>query len=94
MAVIVAVRVVVPDLLVTANVAEVLPAKTVTLEGTVATLVLLLDNVTVAPPTAAGPVSVIVAVEVAPPRNDVGFKERVEAAALLIVNDVVRFARL
>ena len=56
------------------KVALVLPAGMVTLEGTVATLVLLLLSVTRAPPLGAGPLSVTVPVEGVPPRTLVGFK--------------------
>jgi len=59
---------------VTVNVAVVAPATTVTLAGTVAAAVLLLDSVTTAPPAGAAPLSVTVPVEVPPPVTDVGFK--------------------
>jgi hypothetical protein len=51
----------------TVKVALVLPACTVTLDGTVATDVLLLVSVTVAPLEGAAPVSVTVPVELLPP---------------------------
>ena len=55
------------------NVAVVALATTVTLAGTCAAVVLLLDSVTTAPPAAAGPVNVTVTVELAPPGTDAGF---------------------
>src|SRR6202045_4296910 len=50
-------------LVLTVNVALVAPAATVTLEGTVAAAVLLLESVTCAPPGGAGPLNVTVPVE-------------------------------
>jgi hypothetical protein len=61
-------------------------AGTVTLAGTWAIEVLLLDNATTAPPAGAGPVSVTVAVEVFPPVTDVGFMVRELRAAAETVN--------
>ena len=52
------------------------PEGTTTLLGTVATNLLLLDNVTDVPVAGAGPSKVIVAVEGIPTRTDVGFKVR------------------
>jgi hypothetical protein len=49
------------------------PAATVTLPGTVAAMVSLLDNEMTAPPAGAGPPSVTVAVEELPPLTLVGF---------------------
>ena len=57
---------------VTVNVRLVLPAATVTLEGTVATAVLLLDSVTTAPPLGAAALRVTVPVEELPPTTVVG----------------------
>lgn len=51
----------------TVNVALVNPAATVTLEGTVAADVLLLESATTDPPAGAGPLSVTVPVEELPP---------------------------
>jgi hypothetical protein len=48
------------------------PAATVTLAGTVAAAVMLLDRDTTAPPAAAGPLSVTVPVEAVPPATVVG----------------------
>jgi hypothetical protein len=56
---------------VTANVAVVAPAATVTLAGTVADA-LLLERVTTAPPVGAAALSVTVPVELAPPTRLVG----------------------
>lgn len=55
------------------NVALVCPDCTATLDGTVATVVLLLDRVTLAPPDGAAPVKVTVPVELFPPLTLVGF---------------------
>ena len=56
------------------NVALVAPAATVTLDGTVAAAVLLLESPIVAPPTGAAPLSVTVPVEdCVPPTTLVGF---------------------
>lgn len=57
---------------VTVTVALVAPAGTVTLAGTVATAVLLLESVTSAPPDGAAAVNVTVPVEELPPTTDVG----------------------
>ena len=62
-------------LVLTVKDAVVAPAATVTLEGTVAAAVLLLESATCAPPVGAGPLSVTVPVEEFPPVTLVGFTE-------------------
>ena len=69
------------DAVVTLNVAVVLPANTVTVEGTAALLELLLDKATTKPPVVAGAVSVTVPTELLPPRTLVGLGDRAESAA-------------
>src|SRR6266850_2249801 len=64
-----------------ANVALVLPAAIVTLAGTVAALVLLLDSVMTAPPAGAALVSLAVPCEAVPPVTLVGFTETDESDA-------------
>jgi hypothetical protein len=61
---------------VTGNVAVVLPPGTVTLGGTLATEMLLLDSDTTAPPLGAGPLSVTVPVEPSPATTEDGFTDR------------------
>src|SRR5207253_9186637 len=79
---------------VTPKFAPVAPAATVTLAGTVATVGLLLDNVTMAPPVGATAVKVTVPVLGAPPPTLVGLtvtEDRVGAAAAgLTVSATVR----
>jgi hypothetical protein len=65
----------------TLKVALVEPAGTVTLAGTVATAVLLLESVTMAPPVGAGPLRVTVPCEEPPPVTEVGFRTS-EAAVI------------
>ena len=65
-------------LVLTVKDALVAPAATVTLEGTVATAVLLLESATCAPPVGAGPLSVTVPVEEFPPVTLAGFRESEE----------------
>src|SRR2546422_11475374 len=67
-------------LVLTVNVALVAPAATVTLEGTLAAVVLLLESVTTAPPVGAAPLSVTVPVEEFPPATLVGFRVSKERA--------------
>ena len=57
----------------TVNVVLVVPAATVTLNGTIAAAVLLVESATVAPPAGAGPLNVTVPVEGVPPMTLVGF---------------------
>ena len=61
-------------LVLTVNVALVAPAATVTLAGTWATVVLLLESVTCAPPVGAGPLNVTAPVDEFPPTTLVGFR--------------------
>ena len=74
---------VVTTLVLIVNEALVAPAATVTLEGTLATVGLLLETATCAPPAGAGSVSVMVPVEdCTPPTTLVGFKVNDERAAV------------
>jgi hypothetical protein len=66
----------------TVKVALVLPAGTVTLDGTVATEVLLLESETTTPPEGAPELRVTVPVELFPPLTLVGFKVREERVTL------------
>ncbi len=61
-------------LVLTVNVALLAPAATVTLAGTVATAVLLLESVTTAPPEGAAALKLTVPVEEFPPTTEVGFR--------------------
>jgi|SRR5467141_2899927 len=65
-------------LVLTVKVALVAPAGTVTLEGNLAAVVLLLESVTCAPFAGAGPLIVTVPVEEFPPVTLVGFTESEE----------------
>jgi len=65
-------------LVLTVNVALVAPAATVTLDGTLAAVVLLLESVTTAPPEGAAPLNVTVPVEEFPPVTPAGFTESEE----------------
>ena len=76
-------------LVVMVKVAVVAFAATVTLAGTCAAVVLLLDRVTTAPFAGAGPFSVTVAVEVFPPITDVGLRTSELRVAALTVNVAV-----
>jgi len=70
-------------LVLTVNVALVAPATTVTLDGVLATFVLLLESVTTAPPDGAAPLSVTVPVEdCVPPTTLVGFSVSEESVGV------------
>jgi hypothetical protein len=69
------------EAVVTLKVALVKPAATVTLTGTWAAVVLLLERVTTAPPEGAAPLRLTVPVELLPPRTLVGFNVTEERAA-------------
>jgi hypothetical protein len=70
------------------NVAVVAPGAIVTLLGTAAVAVLLLPNVTSAPPAGAGPFSVTVPVDELPPTTDVGLNFTELRVAPVTVNVV------
>lgn len=69
----------------TVNVALVAPATTVTLAGTRAAVVLLLESATCAPPDGAAPLNVTVPVEEFPPTTLVGFSVNEERETLAVV---------
>ena len=66
-------------LVLTVNVALVVPAATVTLAGTRATVVLPLESATCAPPLGAGPLNVTVPVDELPPTTLVGLSVSAES---------------
>jgi hypothetical protein len=77
-------------LVLTANVALVLPVATVTFAGAVAAVVLLLVRLTTAPPAGAAPLRVTVPVELLPPVTLVGFSVSEETvSATLTVREAV-----
>jgi hypothetical protein len=83
---------VVTALVLTVNVALLAPAATVTVAGTVAVDVLLLEREMAAPPVGAGPLSVTVPVEGDPPVTLVGFsvsEERVRAGGSTVSEAVL-----
>jgi hypothetical protein len=73
---------------VTGKVAEVAPADTATLAGTVAAAVLLLESVTTAPPVGAAAFSVTFPVDPVPPVTLVGFTETEEITGGFTVSEV------
>jgi hypothetical protein len=81
-------------LVVAVNVAVVAPAATVTLPGTWAAPVLLLESVTTAPPAGAGPLNVTVTLETLPPSTEVGFRLTDVSVAAVTVSVAVRVAPL
>jgi hypothetical protein len=66
-----------------------LPAGTVTLGATCATLVMLLESITTAPPPGAAAVSVTVPTEEFPPATDVGFRVTLITAGVGTITSVV-----
>jgi len=70
---------------VTVNVADVAPAATVTLLGTCARPVLLLDSATIAPPTGAAAAKVTVPVDEPPPTTEIGFSVTLLAEPVITV---------
>jgi hypothetical protein len=68
----------------TLNVALVLPALTVTLDGTAATAALLLESETTVPPDGAAAVNVAVPCEGFPPTTLDGFSEIAESAGAAV----------
>ena len=74
------------------NVAVVAFAATVTLAGTWAAVVLLLESVTTAPPAGAGPLNVTVPVEEIPPITELGLRVIELKVAAVTVKVVVRVA--
>lgn len=82
--------VVLVPLVVTLNVADVAFAATVTLDGTWAAVMLLLDNVTPAPPDGAGPDKVTVPVEDVPPITELGLTLTLARAGGVTVRVIAR----
>lgn len=76
-------------IVVTVKVAVLVFSATVTLTGTVAADVLLLDSVTTAPPAGAGPFSVSVPVDEPPPLTEVGLSATEVRFAAVTVNVAV-----
>jgi len=69
----------------TVNVALLAPAATVTLAGTRAAVVLLLESATCAPPVGAGPLNVTVPVDEFPPTTLAGFTVSEESEAPVVL---------
>lgn len=67
------------------NLADAVPAATVTVPGTLAVAGLLLASVITTPPVGAGPVRVTVPVDGVPPETVVGFNARLERAGGITV---------
>jgi len=88
-ALIVTVLATVTDLVLTTKVDEAWPDGTVTLTGTVATDVRLLDRVTSAPTDPAGPLSVTVPVDEFPPETLVGLSVSETKDSGVSINDAV-----
>ena len=76
-------------LVVTVKVALVAPAGTVTLAGTMATAVLLLERATTAPPLGAAPLRVTVPCEELPPVTLVGLSVNEDSARGSTVSEAV-----
>jgi hypothetical protein len=76
---------VVTELVVIGKVALVAPEAMLTLAGTVAAAVLLLERVTTAPDDGAAALSVTVPWEVLPPTTLIGFSEREDSVAVELV---------
>jgi hypothetical protein len=68
------------------------PTGMVTLAGTRATAVLLVDRITTAPPAGAAPVNVAVPVELFPPTTDLGVRVTEDKTAAFTVRVAVRVA--
>jgi len=73
------------ELVVAVKVALLAPAAMLTLAGTVAAAVLLLERVTTAPEDGAAALSVTVPWEVLPPTTLIGFSEREDSVAVELV---------
>jgi hypothetical protein len=73
----------------TVKVVLVAPAGMVTLEGTVAAAVLLLESVTCAPPAGAGPFSVTVPAEGLPPVTLAGLRASEETIGGITVSEAL-----
>ena len=78
----------------TVNVAVVAPAGTVTLGGTCAAAVLLLERVTTEPPAGAGPFNFAVPVDELPPMSEVGLRVMPLPLAAKVGANTVRLAVL